>query len=256
MAMVSWLHRSLADVPADDRWLTAGERDVLARLAFAKRRRDWRLGRFTAKAVVGARLHVEPGRVEVLADATGAPAARVDGSPVPLALSLSHRRERAIAVVAPTPVGCDLEVVEPRSDAFVGEWLSPSEQELVRDAPADRRDLLANLVWTAKEASAKARAGGLRLNVRQAVVEPELAVVEGNDEWRPLRVAWPEGVDHGAWRSEPGWVMAVVSRGPHPGEVRMDPAAPPHRSTAARRWSHAGAVVDSPEGSPTKEKCA
>ena len=87
-------------------------------------------------------------------------------------------------------------------------------------------------------------AEGLRLNVRQAVVEPELDVVPGTGGWRPLRVVWPAGVDHGAWRSEPGWVMAVVSRGPHPGEVRMDPAAPPHRSTAARRWSHAGAVVN------------
>jgi 4'-phosphopantetheinyl transferase len=210
--MISWLHRSLADVPADDGWLTAAELEVLARLTVEKRRRDWRLGRFTAKAAVGARLRVAPGGVEVLADASGAPVPRVDGAPVEVWLSLSHRGERAMAAVAPRPVGCDLEVVEPRSDAFVGEWLAPAEQELVRDARGDRRDLLANLVWTAKEASAKARAGGLRLNVRDAVVEPELEVRPTPDGWRPVRVVWPAGVDHGAWRSEPGWVMAVVGR--------------------------------------------
>jgi 4'-phosphopantetheinyl transferase superfamily len=89
--------------------------------------------------------------------------------------------------------------------------LASAEQELVRVARGDRRDL-ANLVWTAKEASAKARAGGLRLNVREAVVEPELEGRSTPGGWRPLRVVWPAGVDHGAWRREPGWVMAVVGR--------------------------------------------
>ena len=132
---------------------------------------------------VGARVRVSPNRVEVLADASGVPVPRVDGAPVEVWLSLSHRAERAMAAVAPTAVGCDLEVVEPRSDAFVGEWLAPAEQELVRAACGDRRDLLANLVWTAKEASAKARAGGLRLNVRDA---EDKAVLEINSRFRTL----------------------------------------------------------------------
>jgi 4'-phosphopantetheinyl transferase len=208
--MVGWLQRSLADVPADDAWLTPAERDVLGRLRFDKRRRDWRLGRFTAKAVVGRRLGLPLDRIEVLAGPDGAPVARVDGTPAPVAISLSHRADRALAVVARAPVGCDLEAIEPRSDAFVGEWLAAAEQALVRDADADRRALLANLVWTAKEASAKARAEGLRLNVREAVVEPELDGQPDGEGWRPLRVVWPREVDRGVWRTEPGWVMTVV----------------------------------------------
>ena len=36
-----------------------------------------------------------------------------------------------------------------------------------------RRDLVANLAWTAKEAAAKMRREGLRLDVRNAVAEPD-----------------------------------------------------------------------------------
>ena len=44
---VTW-HRAAAEqVPADDEWLTTEERAVLAGLAVAKRRADWRLARGT-----------------------------------------------------------------------------------------------------------------------------------------------------------------------------------------------------------------
>jgi 4'-phosphopantetheinyl transferase len=227
MPLISWLHRSLADVPVDDGWLTPAEREVLGGLAIDKRRLDWRLGRFTAKAAVGAWLNVDPARVEVLAGPSGAPFASVEGARAAVALSLSHRGGRALAVIGPVgaPIGCDLELVEPRSDAFVAEWLAPSEQALVRGAAAGRRALLANLVWTAKEASAKARAEGLRLNVRSAVVHAALETRPTEGGWRPLRVSWPsgQGADVGFWRAEPGWVMAVVGLTRPPRLIRAVP---------------------------------
>ena len=210
MDKVVWLQRSVADVPGDDGWLTPAERQVLAGLRVDKRRRDWRLGRFAAKAAIGGCLGIGHERVEILAGPGGAPVARVDGQPTPVAISLSHRGDRAVAVVARAPVGCDLELIEPRSDAFVGDWLAPAEQALVRAAHGRRRALLANLVWTAKEASAKARAEGLRLNIRKAIAEPDLDAPPDAEGWRPLRVVWPGEVDEGVWRTEPGWVMAVV----------------------------------------------
>ncbi len=212
--MVAWLSRSLADVPAGDHWLTPSEREVLAGFEIAKRRRDWRLGRFTAKAVVAARFGAEPARVEVLGGPGGAPVAQVAGTSAAVSLSISHRADRALAVVgdAGASLGCDLEVVEARSDAFVAEWMAPTEQALVRGAASERRALLANLVWTAKEASAKARSEGLRLNIRRAVVEPRLDAAPVSDDWRTLRVDWDAGgADRGFWRTDPGWVMAVVT---------------------------------------------
>ena len=214
--MIRWLTRSLAEVPPGDAWLTAAEREVLAGLKVAKRRRDWRLGRFAAKEVIASWLRVDLSRIEVLAQAGGAPAASLDGGRVAASITLSHRADRALAAVATNgvTVGCDLELLEPRSDAFVAEWLAPAEQRLLHAAGGPDRVLVANLMWTAKEAAAKARAEGLRLNVRHAVVEPVLDVDPSEDGWRPLRVEWPsgQGIDRGFWRTDPGWVMSIVSR--------------------------------------------
>jgi 4'-phosphopantetheinyl transferase len=216
-----WLSGRQADVPPGDWWLGANERRVLAGLSFGPRRADWRLGRWTAKAALARWLAVPLPRIEVLAAADGAPEAWVDGAPAPVSISLSHRAGRALAAIdaAPGAVGCDLEVVEPRSGAFVREWLAPSEQRLLEGCNESRRALLANLMWAAKEAAAKVRREGLRLDVRGAVVS---ASENGATRWwSPLQVDWSDGAGttRGWWRAEPGWVMAVAAD-PRPDEPR------------------------------------
>jgi 4'-phosphopantetheinyl transferase len=216
---VAWLTRSRDDVPPDDGWLSPRERATLARLRVPKRREDWRLGRWTAKAAVAAWLGAEPARVEVLAAPEGAPEAWRDGRPAGVSLSLSHRAGRALVVVGapPTTVGCDLELIEPRSGAFVRDWLAPREQALVAAAAPAHRDRVANLAWTAKEAAAKVRREGLRLDVRDAVMR--LGGSPGADGWRPLSVRWADGAGATAawWRADADWVMVVAA----------EPAAPP-----------------------------
>jgi 4'-phosphopantetheinyl transferase len=202
MTPPGWLTSSLADVPAGDAWLTARERAVLVGLRIAKRRDDWRLGRWTAKRAVALWLGVPADRVEILAAADGAPEAYVDGAPALVSVSLSHRAGHALAVIADAPavVGCDLELLEPRSDAFVREWLTDGED-------ATYTPLVANLQWTAKEAAAKVRRAGLRLDVRHAAVELE----ESGDGWRPLTVVWREGIrTAGWWRDAAGFVMTIA----------------------------------------------
>jgi 4'-phosphopantetheinyl transferase len=194
-----WLIGRRTDVPPGDEWLGENEREVLAGLRIERRRGDWRLGRWTAKAALRRWLGLlgwPPERIEVLAAADGAPEAWVDGYRAPVSISLSHRAGRALAVIeaAPGAVGCDLEVVEPRSGAFVRDWLAPSEQRLVNERDESERALLANLIWTAKEAAAKVRREGLRLDVRSAVV----TLSDGAATTR------------GWWRAEPGWVMTIA----------------------------------------------
>jgi len=222
MTSPGWLTRSIADVPADDGWLGPAEREVLARLRFERRRLDWRLGRFTAKAAVAAWLGVPAAGVEIAAASDGAPEARVGDDPAPVSLSLSHRGGRALAVVgeAGIAMGCDLELIEPRSRAFVADWLAPAEQALVADACASDRDLLTNLLWTAKEAAAKARREGLRLDPRHAVATPT-GIGSTTPGWRRLEVVWSDGggCAAGWWRGEPGWVMAIAGE-PAPGVPR------------------------------------
>ena len=216
MTSPGWLTRWLADVPPDDGWLGPRERRVLSGLRVDKRRRDWRLGRCAAKAAVAAWLAIPAERVEVLAAPDGAPGAYIDGEPAPVSVSISHRAARALAVVADAgcEVGGDLEVVEPRSRAFVCEWLAAAEQAVVATAADGERHRLANLMWTAKEAAAKVRREGLRLDLRHAVTE--LPDVKGSTpSWRPLSVSWPNGPTiAGWWREDPGWVMAVASEPP------------------------------------------
>jgi 4'-phosphopantetheinyl transferase len=213
MAELGWLTRELADVPAHDRWLSESERAVLASLRTSKRRSDWRLGRWAGKAAIAAWRGVAPEAITIAAADDGAPEARVEGQGAGISLSLSHRGGRALAVVSEPPrvVGCDLEAIEPRSPAFLREWLGSAERVLVRSQSGREQEVAANLVWTAKEAASKARRGGLRLNVRQAIVElDDLGRFRG--AWRPLRVRWQkEGVDLGWWRADSEWVMALVS---------------------------------------------
>ena len=89
-------------------------------LRIEKRRADWRLGRYTAKSAVGALLGVDPGRVEIVAAPGGAPVAYLDGVRADVELSLSHRAGRALAVIASrgAALGCDLELIEARSDGL------------------------------------------------------------------------------------------------------------------------------------------
>jgi 4'-phosphopantetheinyl transferase len=232
--MPAWLTRSLTDVPRGDAWLSPRERRAAARLRVARRRSDWLLGRFTAKAAVGAFLSIAPERVEILAAPDGAPEAWIDGERASLSVSLSHRGGRALAVVAQAPdvVGCDLERIEPRSGAFTREWLAPAEQGLLAAHAASERGLLANLVWAAKEAGAKVRREGLRLDVRRAVVAPSPVGGEG-DEWRELTVTWPDGraPTAGWWRTEPGWVMTIAG---DPPPARPQPAVERSRLAGAR----------------------
>jgi 4'-phosphopantetheinyl transferase len=210
---VSWHHARACEVPTHDEWLTDGERAVVAGLAVAKRRADWRLGRWTAKALMGAVLGVPPQRVEVRAADDGAPEPYVDGGMAALSLSVSHRDGVAVAAVAGLPirVGVDLETLETRSDAFVREWLSADEQAALPPA-GTARDLAVLRCWTGKEASAKVLREGLRLDVRQATVVADSPV----GGWTPVQVTWPtERIIHeGWWRHDDIGVLVVVTDPP------------------------------------------
>jgi 4'-phosphopantetheinyl transferase len=227
MSAPGWHSQQAADVPAGDDWLGDNERLVLAGLEVERRRADWRLGRWTAKAAIGARFSVPLARIEVLAAPDGAPEAWVDGDRAPVSISISHRAGRAMAAVADVPAvaGCDLELIEPRSGAFVRQWLAPAEQSLVSTCDQAQRDLLVNLIWAAKEAGAKVRREGLRLDVCRAVVTATGSGAPG-DRWRPLQVDWGDGLGRtaGWWRAEPRWVMTVAGEPPPQAPLACVPA--------------------------------
>src|SRR5512143_2214668 len=150
-----WLSQGMADVPLDDAWLSPRESAWIARMRFPKRRSEFRLGRWTAKKALALSLgrgdSAEALRaIEIDRAPDGAPAPLVDGRPADAYVTMTDRADQAVCLVGPPglALGCDLELVEPRTDAFVSDFLTPAEQRLVAAPDAEARDLLANLVWS------------------------------------------------------------------------------------------------------------
>jgi 4'-phosphopantetheinyl transferase len=214
---VFWLEQVEADVPPNDDWLSASEAACLARMRFPKRRADWRLGRWTAKRAVSEYLTLQRplAAVEIRAAPSGAPQVFLGSQAAKLAISLSHRAGRAVCVVAPdgTALGCDLELVEPRSDAFAADYFTTGEQSLVARAAPDRRHELITLLWSGKESALKALGEGLRLDTRCVSIRlVREESVPDPAKWHPLQAVCDTGqIFHGWWRRAGDMVRTIVA---------------------------------------------
>jgi 4'-phosphopantetheinyl transferase len=233
---VLWSEQSLADVRTEDDWFSAWETTHLSNLRFPKRRADWRLGRWTAKHAVADYLHL-PHDNQILATiqirpaSTGAPEVFIDEAPRNISISLTHRGGiAACAIGAPDArLGCDVELVEPRSDVFVADYFTPEEQAMTRQAPEPARFALIALIWSAKESALKALRTGLRSDTRCVSVALDDSYIAGLDDkrlpmhetpsvpcydviWRPLHVNYLEKqVFHGWWFCSGGLLRTMVS---------------------------------------------
>ena len=76
-------------------------------------------------------------------------------------------------------LGCDLEVIEPHSDAFITDFFTAEEQALITKASAEDRFLVATLLWSAKESALKALHAGLRLGTLSVAVIPAGSAAQG-----------------------------------------------------------------------------
>jgi 4'-phosphopantetheinyl transferase len=218
---VYWLEQTEADVPAGNDWLSANEAACLNSMRFAKRHADWRLGRWTAKRALSVYLDVpaQPQvfkRIDIRPAPSGAPEAFFGNQPAAVTISLSHRAGRAVCAVTMSGVemGCDLEMVEPRSDAFVADYFTVEEQALVARASAEDRARLLALLWSGKESALKALRAGLRLDTRCVIVNPFAASFALNG-WSPLQVCYCGGqVFHGWWQLADNILRTVVAAPP------------------------------------------
>lgn len=234
---ILWLEQTEVDLPIENHWLSTREMICVSGMRFAKRRNDWRLGRWTAKHAIAACLNLPTdiralADIEVLAMPSGAPAVFLQGRTADIAISLSHRNGRALCTVAPagTTFGCDLEAIEPRSNAFVADYCTSDEQALIARSPVERRNLLVCLIWSAKESALKAMHMGLRLDTRCVCVRPtdwllnadtkELCTehpASNPDAWHALGVHPRSGPLHcGWWRLENHLVRTIVRDRPLP----------------------------------------
>jgi 4'-phosphopantetheinyl transferase len=206
---VYWFEQCAADVPAGDDWLSPAESVTAAAMRIPKRREDWRLGRWTAKCAI--RAYVQPEAlalrdIELKLAPSGAPAAFLANTPALLSISLSHRDGRALCAIAPTGVqlGCDLELVESRSQAFATDYFTDCEQNLVSRLAPEHHDAALTLMWSLKECALKALQVGLREDTRSVEISfPDIASLRQN-------VAEHRSLNHGDSNHDNAWQSATA----------------------------------------------
>jgi 4'-phosphopantetheinyl transferase len=233
-----WLARGEDCLPDGTQWLAPAEARRAAALAYPKRRTEYLLRRLAAKhaaaAVTGRSTESSVlARIEVANAPDGAPYVVLDGAPLGLDVSVTDRAGWAVCVVG-HGVGCDLELVEPRSPAFVRDFLTAAEQRFVAARSAgDERDTAANLIWSAKESALKLLRTGLRRDTRSVEVT---VGVPGRDGWGALSVRDAAGAHiAGWWRREGAFLLTVATAAPGPPPVAVDP--PGLLSSASPRHS-------------------
>ena len=234
-----WLEQTGSDLPLDDDWLSANEILSLKAMRFPKRRSDWRLGRWTAKNAVASYLGrsnqtVLLTQIEIRSASSGAPEVFWSDHPADITISLSHRDGIAACALARGNVllGCDLEIVEPHSNAFLSDYFTDEEQALF--APADNTNLLSSLLWSAKESALKALHAGLRLDTRSVNVQlgeqcsagVPPAPVRGERIWTRLDVHHEDGrILKGWWQRSGNLIRTLVSDPGAQPPIYLGPAA-------------------------------
>ncbi|MFN8481829.1 MAG: 4'-phosphopantetheinyl transferase superfamily protein [Anaerolineae bacterium] len=230
---------SAGDAPAG--LLASTESARLARLTIPKRRRDWLLGRWTAKHLLQGYLrHLTHTQIPLDAlaignDPDGAPFATLR-SRLPVSLSISHSGVYSFCAVAPLfpnctlvgapaekiEIGADIERIEHRGREFVADFFTRDELTQVDHAPEAFRDTLVTIIWSAKEAMLKALRLGLTVDTRCIDVEaiPLDTPAHGQartTEWADMRLGLAPSVTLpmaaapvGWWRIMDGYVLTLA----------------------------------------------
>jgi 4'-phosphopantetheinyl transferase len=231
--------------------LCEAEQQRLSTLKVDKRRRDWLLGRWTAKHLLQGYLAQVTGTAPRLDEIRIAN--QEDGSPycllspsdgeeqrLPLSLSISHshghslcalcqesdvellpRSDGAIALRGGDvrwSLGCDLEWIERRDQSFINDFFTAQELRDVMGTPAEQRDCRVTAIWSAKESVLKGLRTGLRIDTRRlaCLFDPDDLMAK---EWSPLTVVvdaalaeqYP-GSWYAWWQVQEGFVMTMALR--------------------------------------------
>lgn len=202
------------DTPGDNDWLSENEKKFLDNLNFLKRRSEWRLGRWTTKNAVKKFFsdikELSFSDIEILSKDNGAPQTFIKKDEIAVHLSISHRMGKAVCVLTDTagPIGCDLEWIEPRSIHFINDYFTTSEINYIEQHPK-QRNLLANLIWSAKESTLKLLQLGLNLDTRHITINN----IEYNEDsdWKNLSITVKENKNiYGTWKEMNGYIFTIA----------------------------------------------
>ena len=215
---VTWMSAGLSSLPDDDGWMDEAERARISSMRYTKRRTESSLARHTAKVTLANALGLGAdaeslARVAIRNAADGAPEAFVDDVDPGVVISMTDRADWAVCAVlhGDVRVGCDLELVEHRSEPFITDYFTPDETRFALSLRGERRHEVANVIWSAKESALKVLRTGLRRDTRS--VEVRLGFEERRG-WASL-VAETDGVElSGWWRRYGEFVLTFVAAAP------------------------------------------
>lgn len=215
---VLWFEQTIADVPATAEWLSPAEQERMRAFRVPKRASDWRLGRWTAKRALAHSHNFTGGSaalasIEIIPADSGAPEAFLAGKPSACAISISHSQGHAACAIAPinAALGCDVERIESRSDAFISDYFTAEEQDAIGRSAEHDRAILHTLFWSAKESALKALGEGLRLDTRSVSVS-RVGQPSPWSLWAPLEIRTAGGPAFtGWWHADGEFVRTVIA---------------------------------------------
>jgi 4'-phosphopantetheinyl transferase len=234
--MAKYIYWTLVDEPRLPReqvgsFLSSAELQKLSSLRFPKRREEWLLGRWAAKSLAQSL----PGyrqfalsELEVRNSPDGSPYLCLpSGDPAPDGLSISHSHQLALVAMVLGPgirIGADLEKIEPRTHEFVEDYFTTAEGGLVGSFPAEVRDTVSTLIWSAKESMLKALQVGLRWDTRQVEILRILGLRSsqgGRGSWQGIQVGDPKPSGRhwiAWWQRRDDFLMTIVGMASDAGE--------------------------------------
>lgn len=248
--MIHWLvqttdaHPALAQGVPPPGMLGQQEVFAFAGLKTEKRRRDWLLGRWTAKHLLQQMVRERCGTevplaaLQVLNGRTHAPVINceldIDMGDLP-AISISHSNHHAFCAALPRQtlliektdaaqatsqhppqIGADIEQIVPRSAQFVQDYFTLIERTAVQQAAPEMTDVLVTAIWSAKEAALKALQLGLTVDTHcvTCAIEP---LPEPPQAWTPFPIELDTSrlqsvpLLQGWWRVMDGFVLTLAA---------------------------------------------
>lgn len=216
---IYWLLQHKENLPQDDDWFSGREKLLLSVMKFPKRRGEWRLGRWAAKQLLHSYFKLidnsdhELSDLEVLPTEDGSPQVFLSAKPYPVNISISHRANIGFCVLNPgnSTIGCDLELIEERSDAFVTDYFTFEEKLKVIVATDEDKPLIANLIWSAKESVLKALRQGLKSDTRSVLIDlDDLEIKMGWNEIKARSIEFDKDF-YGWWQSRGNYILTIFS---------------------------------------------
>lgn len=174
------------------RYLTEVERQVYAQLQ-PRRKRTWLAGRVAAKDAVRIFLKqqgfepIYPQEMRIENDDFGAPQVVRNVSerlPLNLHVSITHKGQRAAAMVGWAPVGIDMEHVQSLEQAELDVGFSADELGILREDLTEPEEVAITRAWVAKEVVAKQSGRGLQGLPKDYRIQSRRGdCIQVNDQW-------------------------------------------------------------------------